>query len=156
MLGSTERMKTSREEEQVGGMETIKGGFPLPTNRLVRNCDSSGKLSKLDSMPVCCWEGALLQAAALLPKLLGPANPFSPQLFLMLSLVIELWIPNLTSMVWSPHQPASSPYSPAVSTPDPAYPLGTSVGSWQLCTPTPKLKIFFPETCFQKLNKAVF
>lgn len=124
-------------------METIKGGFPLPTNRLVRNCNSSGKLSKLESMPVCCWEGALLQAAALLPRLLGLANPFSPQHFPMLSLVIELWIPNLTTVVWSPHRPASAPYSPAVSTPDPEYPLGISTGSWQLCTPSSKLKIFF-------------
>jgi len=48
MLGTAERMKTG-EEKRVG-LEAIKGGFPLPINQHVHNCNSSGKLSKLSML----------------------------------------------------------------------------------------------------------
>lgn len=138
-------------------MESIKGGFPLPINWHVRNCSSSGKLHKLKraclllwrSMAASCatssqtsWTSKLLQSSAF-PHVVPCHRALNFQ-------------PHNSGVVSRPlHRPTTSLYSPAVRTPDPEYLLGINIRSWSLCTPSPKLKIFFSRNTLSE-TKTVF
>jgi len=139
-------------------VETIKGGFPLPINWHVSNCSSSGKLHKpkraclplrrsmaarSSTASQTSWTSKPLKSAAF-PHVVPCHRALNSQ-------------PHNSGVVSRPpHRPTSSLYSLAVRIAGPEYPLLTNVGSWPLCTPILKLKIFFPETRFQKLNETVF
>lgn len=126
-------------------METIKGGFPLPINWHVRNCNSCEQLRRLKhpclllrrTTAASCstssqtsWTSKHLQSSAF-PQVVPCHKALNSQ-------------PRNSGVVSRPsHRPTSSLYSLPERTPDPENPLGTNVGSWLLCTPSPKLKIFF-------------
>lgn len=153
MLGTTERMKISREQEQVGGMETIKGGFPLPINWHVHYCNSSRKLSTLK-------RASLLRRSKLQPCFLNFLGKQTPSVLSFsqgypFSQSFEFPTPQLWCSFQAPPQFHQFLYSPDYEKPNPKNPLCANL-ELPIMYSKPKGEDLLPEICFQKLHNCIW